>query len=66
VTKAIFYLVNGLNVPLYNVICHGNIYRGFKDPKNKGTPIIIKRGEVNCIEGNYEERILQVQMRYHY
>jgi hypothetical protein len=65
-TKSIFYLVNGLNVTLYNVVLHGKIYRGFKDPRNRGKPTIIKRNEVSAIEGNYEERILQAQLRYHY
>jgi hypothetical protein len=50
VSKSIFYLVNGLDVTLYNVVLHGNIYRGFKDSKCRGKPVIIKRNDVNMID----------------
>jgi hypothetical protein len=53
--KCVLYLVNGIDVPLYHVMKHGNIYRGYKTPKRQGIPEIIKSSEVSSVGGQYEE-----------
>jgi len=63
--KCDIYLVNGIDLHLFNVVKHGKIYRGFKHPKNKGNPVIVKSSEINAIRGNYQELTLRKIYDWH-
>jgi hypothetical protein len=55
--KCIFYLVNGLNVPLTNVMKIGDTFTGI-NKEGKKTKFL--SGEINAIEGDYKETVTHV------
>ncbi len=55
--KCCFYLVNGLNVVLFDVCRRGKVYIGYTDVK-KSQKRVIKSSEINSIEGIYVEKTL--------